>query len=289
MHVDDPPCEGAISVCAFTMSKLASNVDIEMMGYIVRDQDASLQHPGVSMEQDGELLPPDKDDLKLRMQSSDPKSCVHSIEPTFEAQRPKLSQTGTRSSSIYSRTIVVPRAQRRGLLGRLALIPEVENPHAYGRGTKWMITFLIALAAAAAPMGSAIFYPALPTMAVELDTSTTITNLSVAMYMLSMSIFPLWWSSFSESFGRRTIYLISFSLFVIFAVLSAVSVNIAMLIVMRMLSGGAAASVQAVGAGTVADVWEVKERGRAMGIFYLVRYPQYCLIRIFANTRIRDR
>jgi len=42
-----------------------------------------------------------------------------------------------------------------------------------------------------------------------------------------------------------------------------------MLIVFRVLSGGAAASVQAVGAGTIADVWETKERGRAMGIFYL--------------------
>jgi MFS family permease len=42
-----------------------------------------------------------------------------------------------------------------------------------------------------------------------------------------------------------------------------------MLIVMRVLSGGAAASVQAVGAGTVADVWEPKERGKAMGLFYL--------------------
>ena len=38
---------------------------------------------------------------------------------------------------------------------------------------------------------------------------------------------------------------------------------------MRMLSGGASASVQAVGAGTIADVWEVRERGRAMGFFYL--------------------
>jgi MFS family permease len=42
-----------------------------------------------------------------------------------------------------------------------------------------------------------------------------------------------------------------------------------MLIVMRTLSGGAAASVQAVGAGTIADIWEVRERGKAMGIFYL--------------------
>lgn len=35
------------------------------------------------------------------------------------------------------------------------------------------------------------------------------------------------------------------------------------------LSGGAAASVQAVGAGTIADCWETKSRGKAMGIFYL--------------------
>ncbi len=47
------------------------------------------------------------------------------------------------------------------------------------------------------------------------------------------------------------------------------STSIGMLIVMRILGGGAAASVQAVGAGTIADIWEVKERGTAMGIFYL--------------------
>ena len=87
--------------------------------------------------------------------------------------------------------------------------------------------------------------------------------------MLSMAIFPLWWSSFSETLGRRTIYLTSFTLFLVWNVLAAVSVNISMLVVMRILGGGAAASVQAVGAGTIADIWEVKERGRAMGIFYL--------------------
>jgi multidrug resistance protein len=89
------------------------------------------------------------------------------------------------------------------------------------------------------------------------------------MYMLSMSIFPLWWSSFSETLGRRTIYLISFALFTLWNIISAISTSMAMLIVMRILGGGASASVQAVGAGTIADIWEVRERGRAMGIFYL--------------------
>lgn len=106
-------------------------------------------------------------------------------------------------------------------------------------------------------------------MAKEFHASETVTNLSVALYMISMAIFPLWWSSFSEEFGRRTIYLISFSLFVLFSVLSAISTNITMLIVFRMCAGGASASAHATGAGSIADLFEVFERGKAMSIFYL--------------------
>ena len=84
-----------------------------------------------------------------------------------------------------------------------------------------------------------------------------------------MAIFPLWWSAFSEQFGRRSIYVIAFSLFIVFGVLSAISTSIGMFIAMRLLNGGASAAVQAVGAGTIADIWEPRERGKAMGIFYL--------------------
>ncbi|CAI7615302.1 unnamed protein product [Penicillium bialowiezense] len=165
--------------------------------------------------------------------------------------------------------IKVARSKRRGLFGQLALVAEVENPKTYPRRMKWFITFIVALAGATAPMGSSIFFPSLSQVSRELNTTTTITNLSIALYMLAMSIFPLWWSSFSERLGRRTIYLASFALFVVFNCLCAVSSSIGMLIVMRMLSGGASASVQAVGAGTIADLWDTRERGRAMGIFYL--------------------
>lgn len=70
-------------------------------------------------------------------------------------------------------------------------------------------------------------------------------------------------------FGRRSIYLISFVLFIVFAILSALAKSIVMLTFMRILCGGAAASVQAVGAGTISDIWKPIERGRAMGFFYL--------------------
>ncbi|KXH47162.1 major facilitator superfamily transporter [Colletotrichum nymphaeae SA-01] len=180
------------------------------------------------------------------------------------------ARTRSRASSTRSRALsIVARSKRRGFLAQLTTIPEVDNPYNYTNKTKWTITLIIALAAAVSPMGSSIFYPALTEMSKEFGVTPTITNLSVAFYMLAMAIFPLWWSSFSETLGRRTIYLLSFTLFVLFSILSAVSVNIEMLIVMRLLAGGASASVQAVGAGTIADIWEPRERGRAMSIFYL--------------------
>lgn len=166
-------------------------------------------------------------------------------------------------------TVKVPRSKRRGLFARFALVAEVTQPQDYDRKLKWFITFIVAFSAAAAPAGSSIFFPALDEVTKDLNTTATITNLSVSLYMLSMAIFPLWWSAFSEACGRRTVYLTSFAVFIVFACLGAVSNSIAMLIVMRMLSGGAAASVQAVGAGTIADLWEVKERGKAMSTFYL--------------------
>ncbi|KAF1358463.1 MFS general substrate transporter [Lizonia empirigonia] len=175
----------------------------------------------------------------------------------------------TRTTSVTPEAVVVPHSQRRGLLARFALIPEVQDPYHYSQKTKWLLTLIIAVCAMAGPMGSAIVMPVLQDIAIAFNARPEITNMSVAVYLLSMAIFPLWWSSFSERLGRRTIYITSFILFVIFAILSAVSTNIAMLIIMRVFSGGAAASVQAVGAGTIADIWEVRERGKAMGIFYL--------------------
>ena len=73
----------------------------------------------------------------------------------------------------------------------------------------------------------------------------------------------------AEKYGRRVVYLFTFLLLGVFNILCAVSSSIGMFIAMRLLAGGACASVQAVGAGTIADIWEPKERGRAVGIFSL--------------------
>ena len=188
----------------------------------------------------------------------------HQVPPHRVSSR---AQSSTRS--VRREAEKVPRSERRGLLGRFTIVAEVTDPYDYPRRHKWFLTFVIAVAGAAAPMASSIVLPALVNIEKNLHSTATIVNLSVALYMLSMSIFPLWWSSFSETLGRRTIYLASFTLYLVFNIIGALSTNVGMYLAMRVLAGSAGASVQAVGAGTIADIWEVRERGQAMGIFYL--------------------
>ena len=50
----------------------------------------------------------------------------------------------------------LPLKNRAGLFARLSFLYEAEEPKLYPRSVKWYITFIIALAGLAAPMGSAI-------------------------------------------------------------------------------------------------------------------------------------
>ncbi len=118
------------------------------------DVDGSTAHPGVSTlrAKEAHTGETDSDTIHSRTHSS-----LGSIEIIPEGNNPPLSPSKSKSSSVRSRALtIVPRAKRRGLLARLTVIPEVERPYEYKSSTKWFITFQVAIAAAAAPMGSAI-------------------------------------------------------------------------------------------------------------------------------------
>jgi hypothetical protein len=227
-----------------------------------------LDRPTMMEHAVGTAAPPNMANLEAELTST-------SIDDTRSSSDDSTAENEARldlerlDSSVHPPPVKVRRSDRRGLLGRVTIIAEVENPYHYSRKNKWIITGTIALAGMVSPMGSASLLPALKELETSLHTTPTVTNLSVALYMLSLSISPLWWSSFSEKFGRRSIYLVSFVFVILWYILSAVSKNITMLIIMRIFAGGASASVQSVGAGTIADIWEVKERGMAMSTFYL--------------------
>lgn len=165
--------------------------------------------------------------------------------------------------------LVVPRSQRRGILSQVVLIPEYHDARDYPESIKFLIVFIIAFALITGPMGTLIMLPAIEDIVRDLNTTDLTVNVSVGIYLLSLGIFPLWWSSLSERSGRRTVYFISFTMFFAFSIGTSLSPTIGALIGLRVLQGGCLASVQAVGAGTIADLFAPQNRGRAMGWYYL--------------------
>lgn len=164
---------------------------------------------------------------------------------------------------------VVPRRERRGLLAHLALIPEFKDPRDYPASIKKLIVFIIAFSSLMGPMATSIIFPAIGPITESLDTTTFMVNISVGVYSLSLGIFPLWWSSFSEMHGRRSVYVVSFVMLFGFCIGASLSPSISSFIVLRVLCGAASASVQSVGAGTVSDLFIPEDRGKNLGIYYM--------------------
>ena len=90
----------------------------------------------------------DEDALSLHSAKDDTES--------KEEQDVELAHATSKASSVQPPPVKVARARRRGLFARFTVLAEVEEPKDYPRSTKWLITFIIAMAAVAAPLGSAI-------------------------------------------------------------------------------------------------------------------------------------
>jgi MFS family permease len=67
--------------------------------------------------------------------------------------------------------------------------------------------------------------------------------------------------------GRAIVLHISMAIFFIFSIACAVAQNTAQLAVFRFLSGLGGGAPLAIGAGVLADMWEAKERGKAVAVF----------------------
>lgn len=87
---------------------------------------------------------------------------VHSVSPSEQSTIGEHQDVEI-ADDVLQRTITpksplvrVARSKRRGLFSRFALVAEVTEPFDYKDSTKWFVTFIVAVAAAAAPVGSAI-------------------------------------------------------------------------------------------------------------------------------------
>lgn len=115
-----------------------------------------------------------------------------------------------------------------------------------------------------------MFAPGAASLAQEFHiTSSTVTSLTVSIYLAGFAIGPMFIAPLSELYGRLVIYHACSVVYIGFIIGCALSKNTSMFLAFRFLAGCAASGPATVGGGTVADVIAPAQRGRAMSLFFI--------------------
>lgn len=99
--------------------------------------------------------------------------------------------------------------------------------------------------------------------------STVVSTLAITLYLMGISIGPMFTSSLSEIYGRVPVYHGTTFIFVVFIIGGALSQATAQYMVFRFLSGCAGGTPMALGGGSIADLTTSQERATAMALFSL--------------------
>ncbi|ESK87314.1 mfs dha1 amino acid exporter [Moniliophthora roreri MCA 2997] len=112
------------------------------------------------------------------------------------------------------------------------------------------------------------FYPTIPEIAKDLDTTAEVVSLAVSISVLSGCIGGLIGASFATFYGRRPTYLLGLPILCIGSIGVAQSNTIPSLMTWRFIQTFGVSSGLSVGAGVIGDIYALEERGMAMGIFF---------------------
>ena len=113
---------------------------------------------------------------------------------------------------------------------------------------------------------SSIYTTTYTQMNAELTTTSFISTLGLSSFVLGIALGPLLTGPLSEAYGRRPIYLISWSLFIVWMIPSVVTIHMALIIVSRFVQGLAGGTFLAVAGGTVRDLFSPNEIQKPMVI-----------------------
>lgn len=103
----------------------------------------------------------------------------------------------------------------------------------------WIV--ILGMLTALGPLCTDFYLPALPELARQLDTTTTLTQLSLTASLLGLGLGQLFFGPLSDRLGRRPPLLLSLVLFIASSLLCATTNSIEMLIVWRFVQGFAGA------------------------------------------------
>lgn len=124
---------------------------------------------------------------------------------------------------------------------------------------------------------SSIYTSTYQQMEAEFGNSRIVSVLGLSTFVLGIALGPMFFSPLSEFYGRRPIYLVAWSLYVIWIIPQAVAKNVATMIVCRFLDGFAGSTFLAVSGGTVGDLFTREQLQVPMAVFSIAPFLGPCV------------
>lgn len=132
-------------------------------------------------------------------------------------------------------------------------------------GMKGLIVF-ITLMNMFIPLSTDLYLPALPTMSTYFEVSSTLTNLTLVSFFFFYAVGTLFWGPMSDKYGRKKVLILGTVLYVLASAACAVSINVYMMIIARIVQGIGAGAITAVSMALIKDCFAGKQRETILAI-----------------------
>jgi DHA1 family multidrug resistance protein-like MFS transporter len=181
-----------------------------------------------------------------------------------------LEQTKTRADleqafavasepSPWPETVVPVRTSDGTILVDWYTTDDKANPQNWSNTKKGLVTLLICIYTTAVYTGSAIYTPSAEGVMEHFGVSATSASLGIALFVFAYGLGPLLFSPLSEipKIGRNPPYIITFAIFTILCVPTALADNFAGLMVLRFLQGFFGSPILATGGASLQDMFSL--------------------------------
>lgn len=139
-----------------------------------------------------------------------------------------------------------------------------------GKSSVLWIAFLLGALASFGPLSIDMYLPALPNLVIELNSSTSLAQLSLTACLLGIALGQLFVGPLSDVLGRRRPLLVGLCIYVVSSLLCMFATTIWMFIAMRFIQGLAGSAGIVISRAIVRDLYSGSEMTRFFSLLMLV-------------------